>query len=209
MFEIHQLRFKNILHIDRLLLSQPICYIVGASGSGKTTLLRHLNRLYIPDEGKILYNGADLANFDPVQLRRRIVMLGQSPVIYDGTIEDNLQIGLLFSQKKPACNEDLRKILLQVGLKKSLKDYCDRLSGGEKQRLCLARVLLMDAEVYLMDEPSAALDHDTELFIMKNLAEHVLKQNKQLIMVTHSEQIADMYADSCIRLETLSGGGLS
>ena len=209
MFELHQLRFKNILHIDRLLLSQPICCIVGASGSGKTTLLRHLNRLYIPDEGKILYNGTDLANFDPVQLRRRIVMLGQSPVIYDGTIEDNLQIGLLFSQKKPACNEDLRKILLQVGLKKSLKDYCDRLSGGEKQRLCLARVLLMDAEVYLMDEPSAALDHDTELFIMKNLAEHVLKQNKQLIMVTHSEQIADMYADYCIRLETLSGGGLS
>lgn len=209
MFEIHQLRFKNILHIERLLLSQPICCIVGASGSGKTTLLRHLNRLYVPDEGEILYNGTNLGDFDPVQLRRRIVMLGQSPVIYDGTIADNLQVGLLFSQKKPARSEDLRKILQQVGLRKSPKDYCDRLSGGEKQRLCLARVLLMDAEVYLMDEPSAALDHDTELFIMKNLATHVLKQNKQLIMVTHSEQLSGMYADSCIRLGTLSGGEVS
>jgi putative ABC transport system ATP-binding protein len=201
MFEITGLRFKNILDIPSLRIDRPVTCIVGTSGSGKTTLLRMLNRLNSPDGGTILYNGTDISGLDAVELRRRVVMLGQTPVLYEGNIRDNLQIGLEFSQKPPAAEKDLKGCLEKVGLNKKLDDSCGTLSGGEKQRLCLARVMLMDAETYLLDEPSSALDHETERFIVQSLSEYINGSNKQLVMVTHSEQIASAYSASLIRLE--------
>ncbi len=201
MFEIENLKYKDILDIPRLTIGGQVTCIVGASGSGKTTLLRMLNRLNAPDSGTVCYNGADLSQTDAVKLRRSVVMLGQTPVLYGGTVRDNLQIGLEFSQKPPASEAALNEVLERVKLGKSPDDLCGSFSGGEKQRLCLARVLLMDADVYLLDEPSSALDHETELFIMQSLAEFVSSRKKQLIIVTHSEQIASAYPDSLIRLE--------
>jgi putative ABC transport system ATP-binding protein len=201
MFEIKNLKFKQILDIPSLKIEKPITCIVGSSGSGKTTLLRMLNRLNAPDEGVILYNGTDISEMNSVQLRRSVVMLGQTPIIYSGNIRENLQIGLEFSQKKPASEEELRESLSKAGLQKDLDDSCGTLSGGEKQRLCLARVMLMNADTYLLDEPSSALDKETEHVIIQNLTDFARKQQKQLIMVTHSENIAQEYKDSVIRLE--------
>lgn len=201
MFEIKDLKFKQILDIKSLKIEQQITCIVGSSGSGKTTLLRMLNRLNAPDEGTIFYNGADISVINAVQLRRKVVMLGQTPVLYSGNIRENLQIGLEFSQKKPASEEALLKSLASAGLQKNLDDSCATLSGGEKQRLCLARVMLMDAETYLLDEPSSALDKETEHVIIQNLADFARTTGKQLIMVTHSENIAQEYHECIIRLE--------
>lgn len=201
MFIVENLRYKRILEIVSLTISKPISCIVGPSGSGKTTLLRMLNRLNAPDEGRILYNGQDIALMDTIKLRRNVVMLGQMPVIYSGTVADNLQIGLQFSQRPPASDEDLRKSLAWVELDKDLADSCHNFSGGEKQRLCLARIMLMDAETYLLDEPSAALDKTTERFIIEHLTEFVLRKNKQMVMVTHSEQIAQSFPRAIIRME--------
>jgi len=201
MFEIKDLKFKQILDIPSLKIEQQITCIVGSSGSGKTTLLRMLNRLNAPDKGSVLYNGIDISTMNAVQLRRSVVMLGQSPIIYSGDIQDNLQIGLEFSQKPPASDETLNESLVHVGLQKTLDDSCGTLSGGEKQRLCLARVMLMNADTYLLDEPSSALDKETEHFIIQNLADFAKKFDKQLIMVTHSENIAQEFKDSVIRLE--------
>ena len=200
-FEIKNLKFKDILNIPALTIDRQITCITGTSGSGKTTLLRMLNRLNSPDSGTICYNNVDISSMDAVKLRRRVVMLGQTPVIYSGNIRDNLQIGLEFSQKAPASEQALLKSLNRVGLNKGLDDFCGTLSGGEKQRLCLARVILMDAETYLLDEPSSALDKETEHFIIQNLAEFVSELHKQLIMVTHSENIAAAYRDGVIQLE--------
>ena len=207
MFNITDLKYKEILDIPRLAIDRPVTCIVGASGSGKTTLLRLLNRLSAPDEGKIEYNGEDIAAMDPVKLRRRVVMLGQMPVIYPGDIRDNLQIGLELSQRLPAPEGALRESLRSVGLDKGLDEGCGSLSGGEKQRLCLARVLLMDAETYLLDEPSSALDRETERFLMDHLAEFVRERDRQLIMVTHSEAVAGRYPGSTIRIEAGRTGG--
>jgi len=201
MFELTNIKFKNILDIPSLIINKPITCIVGSSGSGKTTLLRMLNCLNIPDAGTIVYNGQELSKMDTIKLRRKVVMLGQTPVIYSGTIEDNLQIGLEFSKKLPASNSAMKEVLERVELNKSLTDSCANLSGGERQRLCLARVMLMDGETYLLDEPSAALDKETEQFIIDNFTSFVLENNKQLIMVTHSEQIAEKFPDSIIRIE--------
>lgn len=201
MFEIRNIKFRNILDIKFLNIDKPITCVVGPSGSGKTTLLRMLNRLNVPDEGIILYNTKDISKIDTILLRRNVVMLGQTPVIYSGNIEDNLQIGLEFSKKLPASKSRMKEILERVELNKKLTDGCCNLSGGEKQRLCLARVMLMDADTYLLDEPSAALDKDTEQFIIDNFSKFVLENNKELIMITHSEQIAQKYNNSIVRIE--------
>lgn len=207
MFEINQLKYKNILHIEHLCLQRQITCITGASGSGKTTLLRTLNRLNTIDEGVILYNDEDISVLDPIELRRKIVMLGQTPVIYDGTIEENLQIGLLFSEQPKASQAELLKYLAKVNLTKRLEDTCEKLSGGEKQRLCLARLMLMNADVYLVDEPSSALDKETEQFVIDNLVDFVLEKDKELIMVTHSSQISQQYKNSIIVMEKGNCGG--
>jgi putative ABC transport system ATP-binding protein len=191
MFEVQSMKFKDILDIPRLCINKPITCIVGSSGSGKTTLLRMLNCLTVPDAGTILYKGEDVSKMDTIKLRRNVVMLGQTPVIYSGSIEDNLQIGLEFSKKLPASKTSMKETLERVELNKQLTDRCSNLSGGEKQRLCLARVMLMEADIYLLDE----------LFIIDNFSEFVLKNKKQLIMVTHSEQIAQKFPDSIIRIE--------
>ncbi|GEP65119.1 ABC transporter ATP-binding protein [Clostridium beijerinckii] len=201
MFEIRNIKFRNILDIKFLNIDKPITCVVGPSGSGKTTLLRMLNRLNVPDDGVILYNNKDISKIDTIILRRNVVMLGQTPVIYSGNIEDNLQIGLEFSKKLPASKSRMKEILERVELNKKLTDGCGNLSGGEKQRLCLARVMLMDADTYLLDEPSAALDKDTEQFIIDNFSKFVLENNKELIMITHSEQIAQKYNNSIVRIE--------
>ncbi|WP_195267162.1 ATP-binding cassette domain-containing protein [Eubacterium sp. 1001713B170207_170306_E7] len=207
MFEICNLKFKDILDIESLIIDRPITCIIGSSGSGKTTLLKHLNKLYTPDSGAVFYNGRDLADVPAVSLRREVVMLGQTPVIYNGDLEENLQAGLRFSEKLPAPRDRLLKALERVKLDKPLDDPCISLSGGEKQRLCLARVMLMDAEIYLLDEPSAALDKETEHFIITNLADFVLREKKALIMVTHSEEVSSLYPGGIVRIENGQTGG--
>ncbi len=200
MFELRDVKFKHILDIPYLKINRAITCILGASGSGKTTLLRLLNRLDVPCYGSIHYNGVDMDQITPVTLRRDVVMLGQSAIVYDGTLRDNLLVGLHFAHKKDVSDAKLKEVLAQVKLDKNLDEYCDKFSGGEKQRMSLARILLMDASVYLLDEPSSALDKESEQFIIDCLCEYVKEHNKQLIIVTHSQQVSEQFASSTIVL---------
>ena len=190
MFELKNVTFKHILHIQHVCLDRCVTCIIGPSGSGKTTMLRLLNRLNEAEQGTILYNGEDIQKLNPMELRRRVVMLGQTPVI-----------GLRLSGRLPATKQKLKEYLEKVDLHKELQESCERLSGGEKQRLCLARVMLMDAEVYLVDEPSSALDKETESFVIENLVHFVTERKRQLIMVTHSAEVSAKYPKSLLRIE--------
>lgn len=201
MIEIKHLKFKTILDIEHLQIDHDISCIVGGSGSGKTTLLRMLNRMSDPDEGTIFYQGKDIKLWNPTELRRNIVMLAQTPVMYHGNVEDNLQIGLRFSKRPPASQKRMKEYLEKMQLTLSLDQTVEKLSSGEKQRLCLARIMLMDASLYLLDEPSSALDKGTERFVMENMATFAIEHHKQLIMVTHSEEIANCYSDDILRIE--------
>lgn len=178
--------------------SHKVTCIVGGSGSGKTTLLRLLNKLISPDSGEILYNGDSINNIDAVKLRRDVVMLPQSPAIFNGTIKDNLLVGLKFSEKPLVSDMKLLETLQLINLHKDLNETPDTLSGGEKQRLALGRVVLMDPEVLLLDEPSSALDEDTEHIIINSLVKYSRKNNKTLIMVTHSKKVANTFSDYII-----------
>ncbi|SHK18709.1 putative ABC transport system ATP-binding protein [Anaerobranca californiensis DSM 14826] len=201
MFLLREVKYKDILYIKNLTIkNQLITSIVGQSGTGKTTLLRLLNKLISPDTGDIFYNNQPLRDINSIDLRREVVMLPQNPSIFRGSIKENLLIGLKFSEK-PLVNDDkLKEILELVNLQKDLNQDCEKLSGGEKQRVALGRVILMEPAVLLLDEPSSSLDEDTEYLIIDRLVNYTKKNNKTLIMVTHSKKVANQFSDEIIQL---------
>ena len=129
MFELNNVTFKHILHIQHVCLDRCVTCITGPSGSGKTTMLCLLNRLNEAEQGTILYKGEDIQKMNPMELRRRVVMLGQTPVIYPGDIEENLQIGLRLSGRLPATKQKLKEYLEKVDLHKELQESCGRLGS--------------------------------------------------------------------------------
>jgi len=207
MFRFIDVKYKEILDVPELLIEKgKITTLVGASGSGKTTILRILNKMISPTQGRIMFNDTDLANINTVTHRRQVTMLSQNPVVFEGSIRDNLNIGLKFQGKSLIRDNALLSMLEKVKLKKVLDTSPSILSGGEKQRLAIGRVLLLDSEIYLLDEPSAALDEETEETIIRMVTEYVKKENKTLVMVTHSKAMAERYSDTIIEV---SGGRCS
>ncbi len=201
MFLLENVKYKHILDINYLNIEKnKITCIVGESGSGKSTLLRLLNKLIRCDSGAISYNSQLLDTINSVELRRNVVMLPQHPTIFPGTIRENLLIGLKFAEKPFVGDDKLNNILQMVHLNKDLTDDSEKLSGGEKQRLALGRVILLDPEVFLLDEPSSALDEETERIIIEKLVSHTKETNKTLILVTHSKKVAQTYSEQIIEL---------
>jgi len=202
MFHLKNVQFNNILNISELAIEAgKITCIVGESGSGKTTLLKVLNHLVNYEQGQIKYKDEDLKELDAITLRREVTLVPQTPVIFPGTLRDNLQIGLQFSKKEPAPDEKLLEEIHRLGLYKQLDDQTDTFSGGEKQRLALARVILMDPEVLLLDEPTSALDYNTVDKVMGRILDYVISRQKTLVMVTHSRQLAKETGEKIITLE--------
>ncbi|MGM0877423.1 MAG: ABC transporter ATP-binding protein [Bacillota bacterium] len=206
MFVMKNVIYKDILHIETMKISaNKITCLVGESGAGKSTLLKMLNIMLSPDSGNIYYQDKNLKDEDPVQHRRRVVMLAQQPTIFEGTIRENLNMGLLFSEKKPKEDQELVKALEIVYLNKNVEENAETLSGGEKQRLALARVYLMDPEVYLLDEPTAALDEETEAVVMESFIKKIKERGQSVVMITHSQKIASKYGENMITLEKRGG----
>lgn len=202
MFRLDNMKYKDILDINELTITEMrVTCIVGESGSGKTTLLRLLNKMISCTQGEIYYNNLPISAIDSIELRRNVIMLPQAPAIYPGSIKDNLLIGLKFSDKPLIPDERLIDVLRMVHLDKPLPENADQLSGGEKQRLALGRVLLMEPTVFLLDEPSSALDEDTETLIIEQLINYTKQNNSTLIMVTHSKKIAQNYADHIVEMK--------
>lgn len=201
-FTLRNITFKHVLDIPELKINERnVTAIVGRSGSGKTSLLRLLNKMVTPDSGQVLFYGNDIAEIGSAELRREVVMMAQSPVIFDENVRDNLLVGLRFSQKEIVSDDTLLDLLQSVELNKKLDDSVLRMSGGEKQRLSLARVAVMKPRVLLLYEPSSALDNDTEDEVMAKIIQFGKHYNIVLIFVTHSTAMAEKYADEIIRIE--------
>ncbi|MCC5910619.1 MAG: ABC transporter ATP-binding protein [Clostridiaceae bacterium] len=202
MFSFKEVQYKDILNIKNLTIKKhKVTCLVGQSGSGKTTLLRLLNKLISYDSGEILYHNKPLSGINAVELRRDIVMLPQAPAIFSGSIKDNLLIGLKFSERPLPSDNQLYEVLKLVKLNKELNQDAEKLSGGEKQRVTLGRVILMKPEVLLLDEPSSALDEETEYMIIEALVNYTKENNKTLIMVTHSKKVASQFSDEIIEIK--------
>lgn len=172
-----------------------ITVIAGPSGAGKTTLLRLCNRLDVPDTGIIRYRGQRLDDLDPLALRRRAGMVFQRPVPFPGSVAANL------AEARPGITtEAMTAALDRVALDPGLLDQEARtLSGGELQRLCLARTLVTGPETLLLDEPTSALDAQPKL-AFEQAAKELAAGGITIIWVTHDEAQASRVADRAYEL---------
>ncbi len=162
--------------------------VLGRSGSGKSTLLRLLNRLVEPVAGTILLEGRELAAHDPLALRRKVALVGQTPVAFEGTVRDNL---LTRTRATPAPPEDaLAAALDDVGLARAFLDRAaDELSVGERQRMCLARALVWDPTVLLLDEPTSALDPKSLGVIAELITSLAARRSMSVVAATHQPEL--------------------
>jgi putative ABC transport system ATP-binding protein len=180
--------------------------MVGPSGAGKTTLLRLVNRLDDPDGGAVLFAGRDVRDYDVLELRRRVQLVGQVPVTFPGTVADNLALATGAGADSGADGgaDGVVAALARVGLDPGLAGReADRLSVGEAQRLCLARSLALRPEVLALDEPTSALDTASKAGIVQ-LIRGLADAGLTVVMVTHDPAHADL-ADHVVRVEPHSG----
>lgn len=173
-----------------------VSVIMGPSGSGKTTILALLAALTKPTEGKVLYDGNDLNSIDPYDYRSHNagVVFQSFNLLYDRTVLENIILSMEVARIK-ASKQEKRDLavnsLKMAGLNNS---YADRLplslSGGEQQRVAIARTLAYSPRVILADEPTGALDPDTQKSIMNVLCSLAHEKGKCVIIVTHSKEVA-------------------
>jgi putative ABC transport system ATP-binding protein len=172
---------------------RSVTVVVGASGSGKSSLLRLCNRLEAPDSGTVRFRGDDVADLDPLALRRQVGMLFQRPVTFPGTGRDNL-----LEAAPEATDDRLADWLAQAGLDRSFLDQvADELSGGEAQRLCLARALATEPDVLLADEATSALDRAATA-VIERLVTDLMSAGIPVVWVTHDLAQARRLADHIV-----------
>ncbi|MGH8745901.1 MAG: ABC transporter ATP-binding protein [Burkholderiales bacterium] len=163
--------------------------LVGPSGSGKSSLLRCLNRLEEPSAGMVRFDGRDVQALDPRRLRRDAALVMQSPVLFEGTVRDNLLLrpagsGGDFSQAR------LERTLGEVGLDAGLLGRdAGTLSGGEKQRVTIARALLGDPRVLLLDEPTSALDPPNAALVVETVSRLRETHGLTIVAATHQPEL--------------------
>jgi putative ABC transport system ATP-binding protein len=167
--------------------------LVGPSGAGKSTLLRLCNRLDVPTSGRVLFRGDDVAGLDPLALRRRVGMVFQRPTPFPGTVMENLRVA------EPDLGvDDAVAVLERVRLEPDLLDRpATELSGGEAQRVCLARTLVTQPEVVLMDEPTSSVDRAARL-ALESLARDLVHDGVSVLWVTHDLDQMRRVADQVV-----------
>ena len=179
--------------VDQVTLTIPVGGVhalVGRNGSGKTTLLKVMQGLYQPSEGRVLLDGADIAQFTRAELAEWMGYVPQESVLFQGTVRDNI-----VHRRPQSTDEEIIKAATAAGVHHFIIDLPDgyatdigeagrRLSGGQRQRIAIARALVGDPPVLILDEPSSSLDRQAELELRKTLQE--IGEERTVIVVTHS-----------------------
>jgi tungstate transport system ATP-binding protein len=161
--------------------------VVGPNGAGKSTLLLALARLLKPSSGDILYNGKSVNQWNELEYRRKISFVFQAPLLMDMTVEQNVALGLKFrgvhSEDMHARAEEWMK---QLGVDALAKRRAGQLSGGEAQRVSLARAFVLEPELLLLDEPFSALDPPTRSKLIQDLYDLLENDHRTAVFVTHN-----------------------
>lgn len=179
--------------------------VIGRSRCGKTTMLRMINGLQIPDSGKVLVEGQDVAKADLIALRRRIGYVIQNKGLFPHmTVEENITYVPVISGKKD--KQENRKLALRllqtVGLAQEMADrYPAELSGGQQQRVGIARALAADAKILLMDEPFGALDEITKRAMQDEMLSLQKKLHMTIVFITHDIREAMKLGDRVLVME--------
>jgi putative ABC transport system ATP-binding protein len=172
--------------------------IAGPSGSGKSTLLRLLNRLADPDSGRVLYEGVDVRDREPLALRREVSLVPQLPALIDGTVHDNVAFG----PRLAGHSFDARFCLELAGLDPGFEGRdAEKLSVGEQQRVMLARALALEPRVLLLDEPTSALDEAARDAVEATLRRLHERTAISSVLVTHDTDQARRLAGYVVQLD--------
>lgn len=168
--------------------------LVGASGSGKSSLLRLLNRLDEPTSGTVYLDGVDYKTIPPRELRCRLGMVTQRAYLFPGTVASNLQFGPQ-QRGEVLTQEKVHELLQRVGLDGFADRDVTNLSGGEQQRVSLARALANEPEMLLLDEPTSALDEDAKLGVEQLIRDLATATAWTFVLVTHDREQARRICD--------------
>jgi ATP-binding cassette subfamily C protein LapB len=182
--------------------------LIGRIGSGKTTVEKLVLGLYEPDQGAVLIDGTDLRQIDPADVRRNVGCVLQDVFLFRGTIRDNIALGAPFADDQAVLRaaqiagvEDFVARHPQ-GFDLDVGERGERLSGGQRQAVAVARALLRDPPILMLDEPTSAMDHDAENRLKQRLAGTLT--GKTLLLVTHRTSLLSLVE----RLFVLDGGRL-
>ena len=190
-----------ILHdISLEIPAGSITAVIGPSGSGKSSLLRCLNRLWEPPPGSIFIDGGDITAMDVLLLRRRVGMLFQTPALFEGTVADNIAYGPALQGRRLA-SQEIAELLQMAGLDAGLVEKpVDQLSGGQAQRVSLARTLANQPDVLLLDEPTSALDPAATRKIESTIRNLRDTLNLTVLWVSHAFEQVERTADRIVLL---------
>jgi putative ABC transport system ATP-binding protein len=174
--------------------------VVGPSGAGKSSFLRLLNRLDEPTGGAVFLNGQDYREIAPRELRRRVGMVMQTAYLFPGTVATNIAFGPQ-QHHETVSSEQIDALLDRVGLPGYEDRDVSNLSGGEAQRVSLARTLANSPEVLLLDEPTSALDDDSERGIEELVLSIIRERKMTCVIITHDMLQAARVADHAMIVE--------
>jgi tungstate transport system ATP-binding protein len=165
--------------------------VVGPNGTGKSSLLLTLARLLQPEKGSLLWDGAPFNQQSSLEYRQRIALVLQEPLLLDMPVFDNVALGLRYRGVPAAqVKEKVNRWLKRVGIDDLRQRPGSRLSGGEAQRVSLARAFVLNPELLLLDEPFSALDAPTRLRLLDDLGSILAETNTTTVIITHDLQEA-------------------
>src|SRR6201996_1995892 len=208
--DVHKVYPDGTIAVDDLTLEVPagaLTVFVGPSGCGKTTSMRMINRMAEPSSGTVVVDGADVASVDPVRLRLGIgyVIQGAGLMPHQRVIDNVATVPLLKGESRRAARKAAYAVLERVGLDAKLADrYPAQLSGGEQQRVGVARALAADPPILLMDEPFSAVDPIVRLELQREILRLQAELHKTIVFVTHDVDEAVRLAD---RVAVFGPGG--
>jgi len=179
---------RTVLAIDSFeILRGERLTVIGPNGSGKSTFLLALAHLLNPASGEILFEGKSLTHWDELKYRRKISFVFQDPLLLDMTVEQNVGLGLKFrGVEKDEAQARIMKWLKQLGIESLAKRRAGQLSGGEAQRVSLARAFVLEPELVLLDEPFSSLDPPTRAKLLDDLSALLAEDHRTAIFVTHN-----------------------
>jgi tungstate transport system ATP-binding protein len=196
---------RTVVDVESLEVEQgEILVILGPSGSGKSVLLRMLNMLEVPTAGTISFDGRELQGLtgrERLEITRRTAMIFQVPLLFRGTVAQNVRYGLkVRGVAAEASHGRVREVLGVVGLSDLAGTHISTLSGGEAQRVSVARALVLDPDILFLDEPFANLDVPTRHALQKELREILHRRGMTAVFVTHDQEEAARLGDRILVL---------
>ena len=205
-FSASALKFMDFIsYPDFLIEKNKTTFICGESGSGKSTLFKLLNASLSPSQGTLLYMGKDIAKCDTLRLRRNVSLISQEPYLFNGTVKENFETYFSYRDDPVPDENTMRKYLSLCCFELPVDTDCRNLSGGERHRVYLAIFLSFPAEVFLLDEPTAALDEQTAFNVINNIKKYCTEQGITLVIISHDRSLVTEFADDVIELERSTG----